>query len=117
LSTIIADILIGVDPYAYTSGRWLRRDKLEHDLRYIKFDFKALCRTVVELCPGAESITTYEKKEGGFNRVLIFTLDNARQVVARLPFTIAGTPKFTTASEVATIMYREFEFISQRQRG
>ncbi|XMA20542.1 hypothetical protein WAI453_013333 [Rhynchosporium graminicola] len=30
------------DPHAYTSGRWLRRDKLERDARYIIFDFEAL---------------------------------------------------------------------------
>jgi len=99
----------GLDPHAYTSGRWLRRDKLERDSRYITFDFDALCRRVVELCPGAASITTYDKKEGGFNRVFIFTTDNAKRVVARLPFVIAGPPRLTTNSEVATIEYREFE--------
>ncbi|KAL1968652.1 hypothetical protein VTN77DRAFT_1478 [Rasamsonia byssochlamydoides] len=74
-------------------------------MRYIQFDFDALCQRVVELCPGAESITTYDKKEGGFNRVFIFTMDNARRVVARLPFALVGPPKLTSASEVATIMY------------
>jgi hypothetical protein len=99
----------GHDPHSYTSGRWLRRDKLERDSRYITFDFDALCRRVVELCPGAASITTYDKKEGGFNRVFIFTTDNAKRVVARLPFVIAGPPRLTTNSEVATIEYREFK--------
>lgn len=99
----------GLDPHVYTSGRWLRRDKPERDSRYISFDFDALCKRVVELCPGAVSITTYDKKEGGFNRVFIFTTDNAKRVVARLPFTLAGPPKLTTNSEVATIEYREFK--------
>ena len=98
-----------LDPYNYTSGRWLRRDKLERDSRYIPFDFDALCRRVVELCPGAVSIKTYDKQEGGFNRVFIFTTDNAKRVVARLPFKQAGPPRLTTNSEVATITYREFK--------
>ncbi|KAJ8130483.1 hypothetical protein O1611_g3144 [Lasiodiplodia mahajangana] len=94
-----------IDPHAYTSGRWLRHDKARRDARYIKFNFEALCQKVIDLCPGAEAITTFEKLEGGFNRVFIFTLDNAKKIVARLPFPVAGPPKLTTASEVATIRY------------
>ncbi|EDN03226.1 predicted protein [Histoplasma mississippiense (nom. inval.)] len=96
----------GFDPHTYTGGRWLRHDKLERDSRYIKFNFSALCPRVLELCPGAESITSYQKTEGGFNRVFIFTLSNAKRVVARLPFTLAGPSKLATTSEVATIKYR-----------
>ncbi len=45
-----------LDPHTYTSGRWLRRDKLERESRYIKFDFDALRERVIELCPGAVGI-------------------------------------------------------------
>lgn len=96
----------GPDPYNYTSGRWLRHDELERKSRFIQFDFDALCRRVVALCPGAQSITSYEKKEGGNNRVFIFHTDNAKCLVARLPFSQAGPPRYTTGSEVATIQYR-----------
>ncbi|OAG44962.1 hypothetical protein AYO21_00924 [Fonsecaea monophora] len=93
------------DPYAYTSGRWLRGDELERSARHITFDFDALCQRVIELCPGAASISNCEKKEGGFNRVFIFTTDNGQSIVARLPFALAGPPRLTTQSEVATIHY------------
>jgi hypothetical protein len=66
---------------------------LERELRYIAFDFDALCRRVIELCPGAASIASYDKKEGGFNRIFIFTTDNAQRIVARLPFALAGPPR------------------------
>jgi hypothetical protein len=100
---------LDLDPHTYTSGRWLRHNDLEIDSRYITFDFDALCRRVIELCPGATSIATYDKKEGGFNRVFIFTTNNAETVVARLPFALAGPPCLATNSEVATIKYREFQ--------
>ena len=106
-SAIHADMSADLDPYAYTSGRWLRNDKLERDARFIKFNFDALCKRVVELCPGAGSIESCEKKEGGFNRVFVFTCDNARRVVAKLPTMVAGPPRLTTNSEVATITYCE----------
>ncbi|GMG29028.1 unnamed protein product [Aspergillus oryzae] len=68
-----------------------------------KFDFDALCRRVLELTPEADVITACQKIEGGFNRVFIFHLNNAKRIVARLPFTLAGPARLTTASEVATV--------------
>lgn len=55
------------DPYHYTTGRWLHRDKLQREARHIKFDFSALCKKAVDVCSGATRIVHYEKKEGGFN--------------------------------------------------
>ncbi|KFY67899.1 hypothetical protein V496_01348 [Pseudogymnoascus sp. VKM F-4515 (FW-2607)] len=101
-----------LDPHTYTSGRWLRHNSLEIDARYITFDFDALCRRVIELCPGATSIAKCDKKEGGFNRVFIFTTDTAETVVARLPFALAGPPCLATNSEVATIKYLQTNIAS-----
>ncbi|KAL4876435.1 kinase-like domain-containing protein [Aspergillus karnatakaensis] len=94
-----------IEPNAYTSGQWLRRDKIDIESRYIQFNFDALCQKVIQLSPGATSINACRKLEGGFNRVFIFRLDNAKQIVARLPFRLAGPARLTTLSEVATIRY------------
>ena len=99
------DATAGPDPFNYTSGRWLRRDALEQNSRNVRFDFDALRRRVIALCPGATSVISYSKKEGGFNRVFIFHTDNAKRVVARLPYPIAGPQRLTTNSEVATIQF------------
>jgi hypothetical protein len=93
------------DPYRYTSGRWLNRDKLQREARYLKFDFPALCKKAVNACSGATKVIRYEKKEGGFNRVFILYLDNGERVVARVPFRIAGPRGLITNSEVATMAY------------
>lgn len=113
-SLIIAkypNIHVAPDPRIYTNGRWLRWDKLERESRYIKFSFAALCKRVVELCPGAMSIASYEKKEGGYNKVFIFTMNNASRIVVRLPTRISGPPRLTTNSEVATIKYCESKLL------
>lgn len=99
---------LDLDPYNYTSGRWLRNDEEERASRYIQFDFDALRRKVLNLSPGASTITKCQKLEGGFNRVFIFELDNDKRVVARLPFSLAGPAQLTTSSEIATIEYRKF---------
>lgn len=93
--------------YTYTSGHWLHRDQEQRDARYIGFDFDQLRKKVIGLYRGANKVTSCHKHEGGFNRVFVFTLDHTQRVVARLPTHIAGPPKLTTSSEVATIEYRE----------
>ena len=42
---------------------------------FIKFDFEALRKRAVEVCPGANSIANYKKMEGGHNRAFIFTCE------------------------------------------
>ena len=64
-----------------------------------------LCKRIVELCPGAVSIASYEKKEGGFNKVFIFTTDNGKRIVTRLSTRISDPPRLSIDSEVATITY------------
>ncbi|RAH78757.1 hypothetical protein BO86DRAFT_319887, partial [Aspergillus japonicus CBS 114.51] len=103
------------DPYTYTSGRWLRDDELEYFSYYIAFDFGALRNRVLQLCPAASSIDNCKKLEGGergggdSNRVFVFTMNNSRQIVARLPFALTGLVRLTTSSEVATIRYLQLK--------
>jgi hypothetical protein len=98
-----------LDPYSYTSGRWLHSDKLERDARRVVFDFDALCAVAVQLCSGATKVLRYEKHEGSFNRLFVLELDNRTWVVARIPTPIGGPPRLTTNSEVATMTYCKFQ--------
>ncbi|KAJ5164822.1 uncharacterized protein N7500_006652 [Penicillium coprophilum] len=93
------------NPHTYTGGRWLNRNDLERTSRHVKFDFPALCERAVRACPGATKVVKYEKREGGFNRVFLLTMDNGPCVVARIPTSISGPPSLTTNSEVATMTY------------
>ncbi|QKX58871.1 uncharacterized protein TRUGW13939_05999 [Talaromyces rugulosus] len=90
---------IELDPYNYTSGRWLNQDELQRASRSISFNFSELGKKVISLCPGATKIIKCEKREGGFNRVFLFTMDTGSCVAARLPTNIAGPPRLTTNSE------------------
>ena len=92
---------------AYTSGRWLNRDELELSSRHIVLDFSALGDKAISLCPRATKIVKCEKREGGFNRVFLLTMDTGSCVVAKLPTSIAGPPRLRNNSEVATITYCE----------
>jgi hypothetical protein len=93
------------DPFTYTAGRWLHRDKAQLQARFLEFDFHLLCKKAVDACPGAKSVLECMKKEGGFNRVFILSMDNGARIVAKLPFRVAGPPNLMTNSEVATMAY------------
>ena len=95
------------DLRSYTSRRWLLSDKAEQEARYIDFDLAALQAKVIKLCSGAKAIVQCERRDGGYNRALLFACDNGQRVVARLPTKRAGPPRLTTNSEVATIAYRK----------
>ncbi|ESZ92168.1 hypothetical protein SBOR_7463 [Sclerotinia borealis F-4128] len=70
-----------------------------------RFPFPRTLQKVLSLCPDASHIISYDKKEGGFNKVLIFLMNNGKRIVARLPTRVAGPSILTTNSEVATIAY------------
>ncbi|KAH8704499.1 kinase-like domain-containing protein [Phaeosphaeriaceae sp. PMI808] len=52
---------------------------------------------------GVGSIT--KLPEGNFNKTFIATMQDGRELIARLPNPNAGRPHYTTASEVATMAY------------
>ena len=45
--------------------------------------------------------------EGGFSKALLLRKEDGSEIVAKIPFSIAGPPKYTTASEVAVLQYRK----------
>lgn len=65
--------------------------------------------------PEQTLITLCRKIEGGFNSVLIFTLNNSKRVVAGLPFASPGPAKLATASEVARSSTYEPRLVSPHQ--
>jgi hypothetical protein len=43
--------------------------------------------------------------EGGFSKALLLSKEDGSEIIAKIPFSIAGPPKYTTASEVAVLQY------------
>jgi hypothetical protein len=94
-----------ISPHEYTTGHWLKQDRLQRDARHLDFDFAALSAKAITLCPRARSISSCTKLEGGFNKAFLYTMDSGQRIVARIPTRIAGPRRLTTNSEVATITY------------
>jgi len=91
--------------YKYTSGRWLWNEKDQLARRYVEFDLPGLLKVSAQAI-GARSCVKIEKlPEGNFNKVFLITMDDGRELIAKLPNPNAGQPHFTTASEAATMDY------------
>jgi hypothetical protein len=95
------------DPYSslyqYTAGRWLWNEEKQLNARYVPFNVDALC-SIAARAVGSASCTDITKlTEGNFNKVLLLTMCDGKEVIAKIPNPNAGHAGFITASEVATM--------------
>ncbi|KAF1953419.1 hypothetical protein CC80DRAFT_569370 [Byssothecium circinans] len=91
--------------YKYTSGRWLWNEKYRLARRYVEFNLLGLLQVSAQAI-GARSCVKVEKlPSGNFSKVFLISMDDGRELIAKLPNPNAGRPHFTTASEVATMDY------------
>ncbi|KAL3419984.1 hypothetical protein PVAG01_08483 [Phlyctema vagabunda] len=71
--------------------------------RCVKFDMNELAR-IAAAAMGSENCVHVEKyPDGMYSKAFLLTMDNDKQVVAKVPNPNAGLAHFTTASEVATM--------------
>jgi hypothetical protein len=97
--------MIAFDPYTYTHGTWIHRNDERQAGRKLQFNFDALLGLAIDRTPGATRVLSCDKKVGGFNRVFVVRLDSGKSVIARLPTKLAGPPRTTVSSEVATLQF------------
>lgn len=93
--------------FNYTNKRFLANEQKAIDRRYVKFDVDRLCAVAGLSSEQHSPVYAIEKMEGGFSKALLLHKEQGSQIVAKIPFSIAGPPKYTTASEVAVVKYRK----------
>lgn len=91
--------------YNYTNGRFLTNEAEACNRRYVRFDIDQLCAVAAAAGESSSPIRAIDKMEGGFSKALIMRKEDGSEVVAKIPFPIAGPPKYTTASEVAVLKF------------
>ncbi|KAL4777999.1 serine/threonine protein kinase [Aspergillus varians] len=97
--------LLGEQLFSYTSGRFLYNETTRLQERYMRFDPSALRKTV-EKHVGHGSIKSLVKiSEGGFNRVLLATMEDGFRAIIKIPYWISVPRTYATASEVATLAF------------
>jgi hypothetical protein len=89
----------------FTSGRWLWGERAQFADRYVTFDMPKLYRLAASAIGSESCVKVLKISEGQYNKVFLLTMDDGREVIAKLPNPNAGLPHFTTASEVATMNF------------
>lgn len=93
------------DLFKYTTGQFLVNEQYELAKRYVKFDATALCALVSSLPCISSPISHIDKLEGGFNKTLLMTAENGKEVLVKIPFPNLVPSGYSTASEVAVLTY------------
>ncbi|KAI1907660.1 hypothetical protein LOZ61_005992 [Ophidiomyces ophidiicola] len=87
----------------FTSGRWLWGEQRQLAARFVEFDLKKLLELAAAATGSQSCVQVIKISEGQYNKVFLLTMNDGREVIAKLPNPNAGRPHFTTASEVATM--------------
>lgn len=86
--------------YRYTSGRWLWNEKEQFSRRYVKFNLAELVKIATQATGSMSCVEVQKLPEGNFNKVFLLTMNDGKEVIAKLPNPNAGPQYFATASEV-----------------
>jgi hypothetical protein len=73
--------------------------------REIRFDLNELAGVAADSLGATQCISIKKYPDGMFNKAFLLSMEDGREVVAKVPNPNAGIPHFTTASEVATMAF------------
>lgn len=91
--------------FRYTEGRWLVDDDLNQELRYVKFDVQELCLAAEKAMDNGAKVIRVDKLPSRNNRVLLLTMDDGKEIIAKIKCKIGGPLLLSTASEATTIFF------------
>lgn len=91
--------------FNFTRGRFVANEEHELSQRHRTFNVIELARYAVRAVQADHCLRIQKYPDGMYNRVLLLSMDNGKEVVAKIPNPNAGQPHFTTASEVATMRF------------
>ncbi|KAG5961934.1 hypothetical protein E4U56_003607 [Claviceps arundinis] len=91
--------------FSFTCGRFVANEEHELAQRYREFNFIELARRAARAVQADRCLSIAKIPDGLYNRILLLTMDNGKEVVAKIPNPNAGRPHLTIASEVATMKF------------
>ncbi|KAE8150844.1 serine/threonine protein kinase [Aspergillus avenaceus] len=91
--------------FSYSSGRFLFNEKVRLRERYVRFDASALEDAIATHVGHGRVKNLVKISEGGFNRVLLATMDDGFRAIVKIPCWISVPKTYATASEVATLTF------------
>lgn len=91
------------DLFHFTRGRFVYDEPEQLSRRYVQFNMNKLAEIVATAIDATRCEKVEKCPDGLCNKAYIFTMDDGKEVVGKVPNPNAGTSHYTTASEVATM--------------
>ncbi|KAL3481884.1 kinase-like domain-containing protein [Aspergillus californicus] len=97
--------------YRYTRGRFLSKESYEMTIRHVEFNMNELAKHAAESIGLTDAHCVHIEKfpDGMFNKAFLFTMQDGRKVVGKVPNPNADRAQYTIASEVATMDFASNE--------
>ncbi|KAJ5143876.1 uncharacterized protein N7515_002663 [Penicillium bovifimosum] len=89
--------------FKFTRGRFIVDEAENLRKREIRFDLNRLARVAADSIGAARCVDIKKYPDGMFNKAFLMSMDDGREIIAKVPNPNAGVPHYTTASEVATM--------------
>ncbi|KAK2734335.1 hypothetical protein FQN57_001702 [Myotisia sp. PD_48] len=89
--------------FEYSRGRFLLGENEQISKHRVSFDMEQLASTAANSVGTTRCIDIEKCPDGLYNKAFILTMDNNRQVIAKVQNPNADRPYYTTTSEVATM--------------
>lgn len=99
------DLPSDIELFNFTRGRFVINEQYELSQRHRIFNVTELARCAAKAVQANRCLAIRKLPDGMFNRVLLLSMDNGKEVVAKIPNPNAGQPHLTTASEVAPMKF------------
>jgi hypothetical protein len=99
------DLPSDAEIFNFTRGRFVDNEEHELSQRHRTFNVTELARQAAYVTQADRCVSIRKYSDGMYNRVLLLSMDNGKEVVAKIPNPNSGQPHFTTASEVATMKF------------
>ena len=99
------DLPLNAEIFNFTRGRFIDNEEHELSQRHRTFNITELARQAACVTQADRCVSIRKYPDGMYNRVLLLSMNNGKEVVAKIPNPNSGQPHFTTASEVATMKF------------
>ncbi|KAG6286066.1 hypothetical protein E4U09_006921 [Claviceps aff. purpurea] len=71
--------------FSFTCGRFVANEEQELAQRYREFNFNELARRAARAVQADRCLSIEKLPDGLYNRILLLTMDNGKEVVAKIP--------------------------------
>ncbi len=80
-------------------------EEFEMSQRYVPFNMDKLAQVAASAVNSTYCVAIEKYPDGQYTKAFLMTMEDGKQVVAKVPNPNAGQVHFTTASEVATMQF------------